>query len=389
MHFSLPVLAVLCSSINLTLSSVVPSTNQLLDRGTTLESPANPGLKERNGAWTCTPENVHVRNEWRALSKDERKEYTDAVLCLRKKPSLYKEVTGSKSHYDDFQVVHINQSFIIHFNAQFMPWHRWFTWTYEQALKRECGYKGFQPYWDWTLDTKDVDASPLFDGSPYSMSGNGLYIPGRPNITVTINLPPNTIPQSILPPGTGGGCVTTGPFANIQVPFGELGLSINGSFVKNPKNLDYTPHCLRRDLNSKLIAPSLTRANVDILLGSPNITAFNAVLNQGTDPNVLSLHGGGHLGISKDMGDIITSPGDPIFFLHHAQLDRLWTLWQKRNLTERQYAISGTATFLNYPPSPEFRLNDTIDLGKLSPRGPQPIRDFMNTLDGPFCYEYA
>lgn len=64
MHFSLPVLAVLCSSINLTLSSVVPSTNQLLDRGTTLESPANPGLKERNGAWTCTPENVHVRNEW-------------------------------------------------------------------------------------------------------------------------------------------------------------------------------------------------------------------------------------------------------------------------------------------------------------------------------------
>lgn len=274
-------------------------------------------------------------------------------------------------------------------------------WTLSRWLKV------YHRYWDWTLDTKDIDASTLFDGSPYSMSGNGLYIPGRPNITVTINLPPNIIPQSILPPGTGGGCVTTGPFANIQVPFGELGLSINGSFVNNPKNLDYTPHCLRRDLNSKLIAPSLTRENVDILLGSPNITAFNAVLNQGTAPNVLSLHGGGHLGewnaafvielttlivlsgISKDMGDIITSPGDPIFFLHHAQLDRLWTLWQKRNLTERQYAISGTATFLNYPPTPEFKLNDTIDLGKLSPRGPQPIRDFLNTLDGPFCYEYA
>ena len=90
-----------------------------------------------------------------------------------------------------------------------------------------------------------------------------------------------------------------------------------------------------------------------------------------------------------DMIDVFSSPADPIFFLHHAQIDRLWTLWQQRDLAERQYAISGTGTFLNYPPSPVFQLNDTIDLGKLSPDGPRPIRDFLNTVDGPFCYEYV
>ena len=26
-------------------------------------------------------------------------------------------------------------------------------------------------------------------------------------------------------------------------------------------------------------------------------------------------------------GDLFTSPGDPAFFLHHGQVDRLWTLW--------------------------------------------------------------
>lgn len=87
------------------------------------------------------------------------------------------------------------------------------------------------------------------------------------------------------------------------------------------------------------------------------------------------------------MRDTFSSPGDPIFYLHHAQLDRLWTKWQNLNLTDRQYAISDTGTFFNYPESPTFQLNDTITLEKLG--GTRPIRDVLNTLGGPFCYEYA
>ena len=128
------------------------------------------------------------------------------------------------------------------------------------------------------------------------MSGNGLPIPGRPNIIATLSLPPTPLLSLTLPPGTGGGCVTTGPFANLQVPFGEIGLKLDGSLLNNPKNLDYKPHCLRRDLNPKIVAPSLTKENVDILLRSPNITIFNQILNQGTDPKVQNLHGGGHFG---------------------------------------------------------------------------------------------
>lgn len=53
----------------------------------------------------------------RTLSKRERKSYLDAVLCLQKKPTLYKEIVGAKSRFDDFQLVHIDQSFDIHFNV--------------------------------------------------------------------------------------------------------------------------------------------------------------------------------------------------------------------------------------------------------------------------------
>lgn len=87
------------------------------------------------------------------------------------------------------------------------------------------------------------------------------------------------------------------------------------------------------------------------------------------------------------MSDFFSSPGDPIFYLHHAQVDRIWTVWQAKDPATRQYAISGTGTLVNAPPSPEFKLSDPIDLGFLG--APRPIRDFLNTKAGPFCYEYA
>lgn len=58
------------------------------------------------------------------------------------------------------------------------------------------------------------------------------------------------------------------------------------------------------------------------------------------------------------MLDVVTSPGDPLFFLHHTNLDRLWWQWQSVNLTARLNDISGpvvasdafiTQMGLNYP----------------------------------------
>ena len=114
-------------------------------------------------------------------------------------------VPGAKSRYDDFVAVHINQTLTIHSTANFLSWHRYFTWTYEQALRIECGYTGYQPYWNWGKYAFDPLNSPIFDGSATSMSGNGIY--EAHNCT-------DALPTGLncIPPGHGGGCVETGPF---------------------------------------------------------------------------------------------------------------------------------------------------------------------------------
>ncbi|HZI70930.1 MAG TPA: tyrosinase family protein [Nitrososphaeraceae archaeon] len=42
-----------------------------------------------------------------------------------------------------------------------------------------------------------------------------------------------------------------------------------------------------------------------------------------------NLHNNVHAWVGGTMTDIMTSPADPLFWLHHANIDRIYTLWQK------------------------------------------------------------
>jgi hypothetical protein len=71
---------------------------------------------------SCNLSNVAVRREWNALSKKERKSYTDAVLCLQKKQSKTPAslIPGARSRFDDWVGTHINQTNNIHYTGTFL-----------------------------------------------------------------------------------------------------------------------------------------------------------------------------------------------------------------------------------------------------------------------------
>lgn len=140
-------------------------------------------------------------------------------------------------------------------------------------------------------------------------SGNGPYINSTNDTSVKLHIPGKT----------GGGCVLNGPFVNQTVNMGP-------GFTTA-----YQPHCLTRDLAPYFATFTLNSSVVAHTLAATNFFDFDIRVEGGISVPEMTYHGGGHLSVGGDlgeMGNVYSSPGDPLFYLHHANLDRLWSEWQ-------------------------------------------------------------
>ncbi|KAL2165018.1 hypothetical protein VTH06DRAFT_314 [Thermothelomyces fergusii] len=347
----------------------------------------------------CTADKLVFRREYGSLSKAERLAYVNAVKCLQSKPARTPAsvAPGARSRFDDFVVTHIQQTLDIHYSGVFQAWHRWFVYQYERALRDECGYSGYQPYWDWPKYARAPQDSPLFNGDPYSLGGNGEYVPHDGPVIV----PPEGVSGGniSLPAGVGGGFVRTGPFANMTVNLGPVG-GLADTAPGPQGGLGYNPRGLRRDLGGAMNTRYANYTTVLRLLSQPDVDAFRTV-SEGVPYTVeIGPHGGAHYTIGGDPGgDLFTSPGDPAFWVHHAQMDRVWAAWQALGRLAgpaggdpaRRYVDLGRGdyahrTWQNNPPSPFAELTDVIDMGYAAPS--TTIGAVMSTTKGELCYFY-
>ncbi|KAK0639666.1 hypothetical protein B0T16DRAFT_518701 [Cercophora newfieldiana] len=124
-----------------------------------------------------------------------------------------------------------------------------------------------------------------------------------------------------IPGKTGGGCVDGGPFANMTVNLGP------------GKSVAHNPRCLTRDFAPELAAATLNSDVVEWTLSAETFVQFD-VRVQGASMAVSDIKygAGGHLALGGDageIGNIYSSPADPLFYLHYANIDRLWDKWQR------------------------------------------------------------
>lgn len=269
----------------------------------------------------------------------------------------------------------------------FLPWHRYYIWAYEKALREECGYDGYLPYWNHARYASAPLESPIFDGSDTSMSGTGLE-------TETTTVPESAL---VLPWRGGGGCIHTGPFVNWTVNIGPLA-KLWMEVPDNPRadGRGYNPRCVRRDVNAYVAAHSTSDANVtELITRHADYAAFQTQFETTSDPErnpgVLGVHAGGHYTHGGDPGgDFYMSPGDPVFWLHHAGVDRYWWTWQNYLAPERRTMELGlTMTMFDDPPDRNGTLDDELDFGVVGPGRRLRIRETMSSLKGPFCYVYV
>lgn len=96
--------------------------------------------------------------------------------------------------------------------------------------------------------------------------------------------------------------------------------------------------------------------DVSNILSQSNYLDFAQKLEDGP-------HNEGHGWIGKTM-DSMESPNDPAFWFHHAQVDRLWTIWQQSHPGQLATGLSKKDRLLD-PWEDEFSVESINDIGTL------------------------
>lgn len=176
-------------------------------------------------------------------------------------------------------------------------------------------------------------------------------------------------------------CVTDGPFKNqTLLYFGD----------------ETKPHCLSRAFQrgsrsfknfGKIVNPDA----LNRILEQPTYEDFNQELEDGphdaipmsirgdfsktTAPNGLSFRTLVSIFLQSIKQFVLTTvPSDPVFFLHHTQLDRMWWEWQRRQKL-RGTGIEGPGN-----------LDYLYPYGGLAPD--KKVREIMSTESDLLCYTY-
>lgn len=193
--------------------------------------------------------------------------------------------------YDDglitnFANLHNSSWNHIHWEPQFLPWHRHFLLRLETALQA-IDARITLPFWDWTRsDSQNLESGVW-----------GSFFGGRDN--------------------TGG-------------RFDDWDITRAAAAVDD--------------------LPSI--GEVGAVLDAGSFTQFRQLVEPG------EVHVAGHRWVGEDMFSG-HSPRDPLFYLHHCNIDRIWAVWQLNNPGLSQYDTTKIPSDDNSPGAP-VALNDPM-----------------------------
>ncbi|KAJ3221300.1 hypothetical protein HK099_003604 [Clydaea vesicula] len=281
----------------------------------------------------------YIRKEFRECTEHEIKNYID----------------GSTGHYiDDFTNAH-HEAIGPHHSgtASFLPWHRLLLSTLEAAM-RECTGNNeiFIPYWDNGLDSQSPEKSLIWNYFGKDGNINNDQI-GRNEEDIK----------------NYGECVD-GPLKGVlfqHVP---------------PDMINQSPDCLRRDFGARSTNAEtftlVTLEVIDLIIREKDFGTMCAGLEG-------LYHGKVHAWVGGHMGGLETATNDPIFYMHHANVDRLWSEWQLSNPDLARTYIGKNAEGEPVNEADLLELYNPETLNKYYDT--RPVSDMYDTND--WCYKYT
>ena len=293
-----------------------------------------------------------VRRNVTRLSAADKSDLVAAILQMKQKPSPF---DARLSYYDQFVQWHLtaltcakddqaNNPYPAHASPGFLPWHRIFLVLFERGVHAVTGKPIALPYWDWT-DPGSVDAvftddfmgprsgdlkqNYVITTGPFRKGAWQLKVlsvpsddPGQPHDLVrAFGIHANALDAALAP-----GLPTAQELAQAMIV---------EAYDAQPFDISVAPtRSFRAQLEGWDGWKTLICSTDGVESPIPIDTSF-----------ALSLHNRVHRFVagSFKVGDQAwygslkphTSPNDPVFLLHHAFVDKIWSDWMARH--GRQY----------------------------------------------------
>lgn len=331
-----------------------------------------------------------VRESVPALSEGQRQAYVRAVLALKHTQSPYaQDRARGYSWYDTFVNWHwmlldcgdtdlnTRPRMIGHGGPMFLPWHREYLHLFEQALAKVSGHPVAVPYWDWADPSKKDrgEVESVFSDDFMGSNGN----PSDGDAVDTGPFTRTTWPL-VVADGHGQTVGNIAPTTYLSRAFGTADqlptLADERAALADPQ-YDVAPYDDRSDPAQSFrnalegFAPNLPGQPVADIVCVPDRTdqpgggtlfRVKSPTNQGGLHNLVHNWFGPKEDVVEQAPGVVSatmtqlpgSPNDPVFFLHHAQVDRLWALWQAHHSQVGYQPVAESADPHNALHSPMF-----------------------------------
>jgi tyrosinase len=205
--------------------------------------------------------------------------------------------------------------FCEHGTPLFFPWHRAYLYFFERALtdalRRVRGDRTVSvslPWWDWTSAASHATG-----------------------------IPPGYQPAPGNPLAAGPVTLNAAELERVRRVPGKISDGPSPVTLRDSEEPDELPRA----------------ATIRRVLRAASFREFSAVIE--------SIHGGVHVWVGGGMTDVDVAAYDPIFWAHHAMIDRLWYLWQLS-----PQGRNPSADLLDTPLAPwRITVRQTLDISRL------------------------
>lgn len=329
-----------------------------------------------------------IRKDFTALSTDEKDRIVRAILHMK---------NGGTDLYTKYVDWHLNYAGIAHSLANFLAWHRVFVLLFEEDMRQADRDRGGDgeialPYWNWTQTNSRNPAHSR--GSIWRNVRSGKLV-------------------GFGPTGSGSDYkVDSGPFKDGDWNFASPRAG-DTTYIR--RNLGYI-RLTAAETGSNMFKALPNSSDISTVLGigTFDVSPYDSTVSNSSFRNTLEgwtlisgsstpatwgLHnyihtwvGGTDLTSSPEPSGTMSitniAPKDPIFFLHHCYVDKIWHDWQLRNPARAdQYptdsALNATGNSNLFKASDLMRPWDgSIDSHEFSTEGVLSIQSITYSING-------